>query len=281
MTLVALCSGKGAPGVSTLACVVGAVWPPKRRVVVAECDPSGNDLVARFGLSPRHGMTSLALSQRRSERSDATFDLHLQSLPGGLEVLVGPVTPDAASSLDREFASVGTAMFPPEIDLLVDCGRVLSSAPGQQEIVKAADHVIVVSRPDAAGLAHALWTLDLVRNVSEGVSSIVVVGSLQFSVGEMESAFRTKLVGAIPRDEKSAAMVCGTPGRSRRFARSDLVISARRLVDQILSQRGLGHEVLNNSDLDGVDRSGCLRGDPAWTVQAHQMVTPVEQGAKT
>jgi hypothetical protein len=226
-------------------------------------------------------MTSLALAQRRSERWDATFDLHLQSLPGGLEVLVGPVTPDAASSLDREFASAGAAMFPREIDLLVDCGRVLSSAPGQQEIVKAADYVIVVSRPDAAGLAHALWTLDIVRNLTEGVSSLVVVGSLQFSIGEMERVFGTRLLGAIPRDEKSAAMACGAPGRSRRFARSDLVTSARHLVDQILSPRAIGHEVTSSLHLNGVDHLDSLDGNPARTVHAHQMVTPVQQGVET
>ncbi len=52
VTLIAVCSGKGSPGVSTLACVAGAVWPPDRRIVIAECDPSGNDLAARFGMSP-------------------------------------------------------------------------------------------------------------------------------------------------------------------------------------------------------------------------------------
>ncbi len=281
MTLVALCSGKGSPGVSTLACVIGAVWPPERRIIVAECDPSGNDLVARFGLSPRYGMTSLALAQRRTERSDAPFDLHLQSLPGGLEVLVGPVTPDAASSLDREFASVGTAMFPQAIDFLVDCGRVLASAPGQQAIVKAADYVIVISRPDASGLAHALWTLDLVRNLTKGVSSFVVVGSLQFSIEEMERVFRTTLLGAIPRDEKSAALACGTPGRSRRFAKSDLVTSARQLVDQMMSQRAIGDAVISNPDLNRVDHVDSLRESPTWTAHIHQMVTPVEQGVET
>ena len=34
MSLVAVCSGKGPPGVSTLTCVAGAVWPPQRRIVV-------------------------------------------------------------------------------------------------------------------------------------------------------------------------------------------------------------------------------------------------------
>jgi MinD-like ATPase involved in chromosome partitioning or flagellar assembly len=251
MTLVAFCSGKGSPGVSTIACIAGAVWPAGRQTVVAECDPSGNDLAARFGLSPRTGMTSLVLAHRRSEHSEATFDPHLQTLPGGLEVLAGPLNPDAASSLDRELGATGLAVFPNAIDLLVDCGRIVSAAPGQQEILKAADHVVVVIRPDAAGIAHTLWTLDVIRNVAKGSSSVVVVvvGSSRFRVGEIEQALQVKTVSVFPFDEKSAAMVCGSPGKTNRFARSGLVVSARRLVDRLLDRSKLRDDAEVDSSL--------------------------------
>jgi hypothetical protein len=180
-------------------------------------------------------MTSLVLAHRRTENSGATFDDHTQRLPGGLEALVGPVSPDAASSLDREMASVGLAIFPDAVDMLVDCGRILSGARGQQEILRAADHVVVVTRPDAAGLAHARWTLDVVRNLkTEGTSSFVVVGPSQFSSKEIEEVFQARLLAAIPLDGQSAAMACGSPGRPRRFARGDLVASARCLVEKLL-----------------------------------------------
>ena len=279
MTLIALCSGKGSPGVSTLACVVGAVWPRDRRIVIAECDPSGNDLAARFGLSPRSGMTSLALAQRRPECQDTAFDSHLQSLPGGLEVLVGLVTPNAASSLDREVASVGTVIFPLEVDVLIDCGRLLSGAPGQQAIFQAADHVIVVTRPDASGLAHAAWTLDIVRSLTKGMSSMVVVGPIQFAVREMEHVLRTRLLGAVPRDEKSAAMACGTPGRSRRFARSSLITSARNLADQMVSQPTISPDVMLSPELNRVDDVGSLPNHPAPTALTLGLATSAELGA--
>jgi MinD-like ATPase involved in chromosome partitioning or flagellar assembly len=235
VTLIALCSGKGAPGVSTLACVVGAVWPSERRIVVAECDPSGNDLAARFGLSPRVGMTSLVLAHRHAEYSEATFDAQMQMLPGGLEVLVGPVSADAASSLDRELAVAGPGIFREGVDVMVDCGRLLCDAPGQQEVLKGADHVVVVTCPDAAGLAHALWTLEVVQKLTiNGGCSFVVVGPSPFQAREMEHALRARLLGTIPLDEKSAAMACGAPGKPRSFAQSNLVASARRLVEQIL-----------------------------------------------
>ncbi len=259
MTLVAFCCGKGSPGVSTIACIAGAVWPVGTRTVVAECDPSGNDLAARFGLSPRIGMTSLVLAHRRSEHSEATFDPHVQTLPGGLEVLAGPLNADAASSLDRELGAAGLAVFPKAIDLLVDCGRIVSAAPGQQEILKAADHVVVVTRPDAAGFAHTLWTLDVIRSVAKGTASVVVVGPSRFRVGEIEQALQVKAVGALPFDEKSASMVCGSPGKTKRFARSSLVVSARRLVDQLLDHSDLGDDAeVRTSLTDDDDHNAAL-----------------------
>jgi MinD-like ATPase involved in chromosome partitioning or flagellar assembly len=266
MTLVAFCCGKGSPGVSTIACLAGAVWPAGRRTVVAECDPSGNDLAARFGLSPRIGMTSLVLAHRRVEHSEESFDHHLQTLPGGLEILAGPLNPDAATSLDRELGAAGLAVFPKAIDLVVDCGRVLTSAPGQQEILNKADHVVVVTKPDAAGLAHTLWTLDVVRSLAQGTTSVVVVGSSQFSAGEIEQAFQAKMVGVLPFDEKSAATVCGSPGKTKRFARSSLVVSARSLVARVLDLSTLGDDTgvptagTHWTDHDGrsaVLRTGC------------------------
>lgn len=93
MTRVALCSAKGSPGVTTLACVLGAVWPTDRAIVVAECDPSGGDLAGRFGLSTRIGMTSLVLTERQGAGGPTDYRTHVQQLPGGLDVLVAPPAP--------------------------------------------------------------------------------------------------------------------------------------------------------------------------------------------
>ena len=68
MTIVSICSIKGAPGVTTLACLIGATWPVHRCVLVAEADVSGGDLAARFSLSSRRGWTTLSASIRRERR---------------------------------------------------------------------------------------------------------------------------------------------------------------------------------------------------------------------
>ena len=52
MALIAVAADKGAPGVTTTALALAAVWP--RPVLLAECDPAGGDLVYRLpaGASP-------------------------------------------------------------------------------------------------------------------------------------------------------------------------------------------------------------------------------------
>ena len=46
MALIVLAADKGAPGVTTAAVALGAVWP--RPVLLAECDQAGGDLVYRL-----------------------------------------------------------------------------------------------------------------------------------------------------------------------------------------------------------------------------------------
>jgi hypothetical protein len=69
---------------------------------------------------------------------------------------------------------------------------------------------------------------------TQGTSSFVVVGPSEFGTKEIEEVFHARLLAAIPYDDQSAAMACGSPGRPRRFARGNLVASARCLVEQLL-----------------------------------------------
>lgn len=166
MTVFAFCSAKGSPGVTTLLCALGAVWPTERRVVIAECDPSGGDLAARFTLSQGTGMTSLVLSTRQAALGEVMPSSHLQHLPGGLEALVGPVSADAAWALDREIASAGACLPAAEADVLVDCGRLQVGAPGQHELLRSADQLFVMARAEFAGLAHVFGAVEKLRQMS-------------------------------------------------------------------------------------------------------------------
>lgn len=229
MTQIVLCSAKGSPGVTTLACALAAVWPPDRGVVVAECDPSGGDLAARFGLSPRLGMTSLVLAHRQGLTDGSVLDAHTQRLPGGLEVLPAPVGAEAATALDRELGIVGTSPLLGRADVIIDCGRIISGASGQRALIQGAGLVILVVRPDVAGVANAQALVERVRAYSATIPLVAVpAGTAVFTNAEIQEAIGTELLEQVPVDPKAAATLGGMPGSSRVFGRSRLVSWARR-----------------------------------------------------
>lgn len=234
MTTIALCSAKGSPGVSTLACVLGAVWPSQPRVLVAECDPSGGDLAPRFGLSTRHGITSFALARRHGSPGDS-IDEHVQRLPGGLEVLVAPVGTDPATALDNELASLSWPIFAESLNVLIDCGRFVSGAPGQRLILAESDHVVVVARPDPSGVSHLRWVIERINPIrNSGRVEVLLAGEGTFSSTQVSRALGAEVLDVIPEDRKAAAIACGAPGRSSSFAKSSLIACARRITQKIL-----------------------------------------------
>ena len=65
MTLIALGSVAGSPGVTRLAIGLAAAWPdPDRRRVVVEADPDGGRLGAELGVGVEPGLMALALASR-------------------------------------------------------------------------------------------------------------------------------------------------------------------------------------------------------------------------
>jgi MinD-like ATPase involved in chromosome partitioning or flagellar assembly len=234
VTTISLCSAKGSPGVTTLACALAAVWYSERRVVIAECDPFGGDLAPRFGLSTRRGMTSLVLS-RRHELSDVSNpDDHTQRLPGGLEVLAGPVGSDSASALDEELPSVLSHLLPTDSDVLVDCGRFVPGAGGQLRFLRESDVVVVVTRADASGLTHTRWLIEKMRahGMNESLR-LVIVGDCIFPPREISEALGIGILEVMPTDSKAAAIVSGMPGHVHTLARSSLVSCAKRIVQRL------------------------------------------------
>ncbi|WP_433328999.1 hypothetical protein [Spirillospora sp. CA-294931] len=163
MALIALAADKGAPGVTTAAVALGAVWP--RPVLVAECDQAGGDLVYRLPaasddesrdggmLNPSRGLLSLAATARRGLRPDQVAE-HCQRLVGGLDVLVGITSAEQAQGmtwlwgpLGRAFAGLG------QVDVIADCGRLGAGTP-LLDLMREADLVVLVTRATLEQVAH-------------------------------------------------------------------------------------------------------------------------------
>jgi hypothetical protein len=252
MTTVSVCSAKASPGATTLACAIGAVWPADRRIVVAECDPAGGDLAARFNLSAKRGMTSLALEARRSPiTSQLDIDGHLQVLPGGLEVLAGPTGAAASRAVDAQIAEClfrmrsvsgqdGSTAAP---DLVLDCGRIQPGAAGQSEAFKASRYVLVVARPTIEAVASTRWIAEQLNDSRnrprldddpaerrDSDAGLVLVGEGPVPASQAEDAIGLPLLAVLPEDHVAAAALRGEPALTWRLARSPLVRSVRALV---------------------------------------------------
>jgi cellulose biosynthesis protein BcsQ len=262
MTVVSMCSAKGSPGVTTIACAIAAVWPAERGVVVAECDPSGGDLAARFGLSAKRGMTSLMLDARHTSFEPIQIRDHLQTLPGGLEVLVGPTGAGASRTVDSQLSGCLARLLEHRVgdsevlhDLVLDCGRILPGAPGQVAALAAADHVLVIARPTVDSVASTRWIAErLSRGNPDGVlASLVLVGNGPVPSSEAASTLGLELVSIVPEDRVGSAALRGESVKARRLARSALVSCARSLVLKLLEERApassdvFGYEVLGRA----------------------------------
>jgi MinD-like ATPase involved in chromosome partitioning or flagellar assembly len=271
VTTVSVCSAKGSPGATTLACAIGAVWPVEHRIVVAECDPSGGDIAARFNLSAKRGMASLVLEARRStDRGLFDLDDHIQSLPGGLEVLAGPTGAAAANTVDAVLPEVlsrhylsrrgssrnddGKSVLP---DLVLDCGRIQPGAVGQSAAILASHHVLVVARPTVESVASARW---IAEQLHHGAAGLVLVGNGLVDPSQAVDALALPLLAVIPEDRVAAAALRGEPVVLWRLARSALIGSVRDLVATLLSTRidpGLSesHQATDQGSTDTPGRS--------------------------
>lgn len=245
MTAVAVVSAGGSPGVTTTACLVAATWPAGRRVVVAECDPAGGSLAARFGLSPRIGVTSSVIDRRTGAHEgaeasgsdgggDGPGDRHLQRLPGGLEVLVGPVGADSARALDAELARIpGSVAGAIHGDVIFDCGRFDPRASGQQSLLVHVDAVVVLCTLDPATVARTEWLARRFRSeLPDDVARVVVRGGSAPRAREVAAIVHLPLGGVLPEDRRAARALRGEPG-GRPLTRSALVVAARRMASEL------------------------------------------------
>ena len=215
MTVVAVCSAKGSPGVTTVSYLLAATWPSHRPVVLCEADPSGGDLAARFALSSTDGYARAVLGVHRGDR-DAP-QAATTGLPGALLALTGPPGAAAATAVDQSAAAVATALFDRMRDWVVDCGRLLAAAPGQRAVLALASSILVVTASDTAALAHLPWALEhLAESAPAAPVAVVARGARRARTAEIASVLGCEVAGSVPDDHATAQWVAGAARRPRR-----------------------------------------------------------------
>ena len=235
MSIIALASAKGAPGVTTATVVLAGVWPG--RVAIAECDPFGGAIAARFGLPPTPGVLSLASQARHQMRPEQLWR-HLQRLPpGGVPVLLGVQTFEQAMALGRVWSLLPPALAGLGVDVLADCGRLLADGPAEP-LLQAADLALLVARPTVEDIAQLEQRLGVLEATGRA-SGVVLASEAPYDCRTVAArlradGLRSPVLGMLADDPDAASVLCGRPNRRRaamqsQLARSYLVRSAREL----------------------------------------------------
>ncbi|MFA1551091.1 hypothetical protein [Actinomadura chokoriensis] len=271
MALIALAADKGAPGVTTAAVALGAVWP--RPVLVAECDQAGGDLVYRLPaapaggsggsggdgdggmLNPSRGLLSLAATARRGLRPDQIAE-HCQRLVGGLDVLVGITNAEQAQAMTWLWGPLGRAFAGlAPVDVLADCGRLGAGTP-LTELMREADMVVLLTRATLEQVAHLRERVSALTEELRGgppIGVLVLADPRDFrgSVAEVDRIIArgrgqapdpaqgppppgVSVLGGLALDPKGADLLSGQWGG--RLDRSLLIRSAREVAADLTAR---------------------------------------------
>ena len=240
MTVVTFASLKGAPGVTTTACLVGGTWPGGRRVIIAECDPAGGDLAARFALSSQRGWPSFVTAVRRGGPAVSVIP-HLQQLPGGLDVLVGTHASGGAEAEWSPTALLAGASSSDDggIDVLVDVGRLHDIAGRSGAWLDCSDVLALVLGSDAASVLHVHEHADSLRDRCGERIGLVLMAGGSHQAAEIEQFVGISVFGELPHDAGVAAVATGTVRGRRRLERSRLTSCARQLAEVLVTRSAI------------------------------------------
>ncbi|MEU4228824.1 hypothetical protein AB0F17_31400 [Nonomuraea sp. NPDC026600] len=236
MALIVLAADKGAPGVTTAATALAAVWP--RPVLLAECDPAGGDVAYRLPaadggvLNPGKGLLTLAATARRG-LEPAQIHQHTQKIVGGLDVLVGLTHGEQAAGLTWLWGPLGRALAAiPNADVIADCGR-LGAHPQIGDLTAQAEQVVLLTRATLDHVAHLRERLSITK--AHGVAVIADPRNYRSSIDDVRRIVgpSVNFVHGLAHDPKGAELLRGQWGG--RLDRCLLIRTARDLAGRLVS----------------------------------------------
>lgn len=245
MTVLALCSAHGAPGVTTSALALTWAWPtarPGRRVLLVDADPAGSGLLTGYlapGVPDSAGVSVLAAG-RGPVTAEQVIECSV-ALDGAASrmVLPGVVDPVQARPLGSMWTSLlGAArdLSDGGIDVVVDVGRVGHRLEPRILLVEA-DLAGVVVRGDLASVAPAAAAVRSLTADRPGRPApvAVVVDAAGYSAAQIAEALGITEVVPLPPDEWTARQLAAGGGSGWRFDRSPLLRAASAAVERFVA----------------------------------------------
>ena len=233
MAVFALISPGGSPGVTATALALALSWP--RSVVVAECDPSGGDILA--GLFAGHlkaprGLLGVAFETGRGPSAIAA-ELSSQLVPlddtGSRKFLAGITDPRQALGLSPAWPGIAIALASMDADVIADCGRFDAGAAQPSSVLAEANAVLMVMRPTLRQVAAARPRVDMVSQAlgGRGKLGLLLVGDHGLRPVDISRALDVRVVASLPDDPGTARVLSDGEGRRSRLDRTPLMRSAK------------------------------------------------------
>jgi hypothetical protein len=263
MTVLALTSAKGAPGVSTAALAMTLLWP--RAALLGECDPAGGSSVLagylRGTVEHSRGLLALAAAHRRDELEQTLWSQTVPLAPApaddnsrhALRWLL-PGLSDAAqapstSSLWGPLGSLLASLERAGTDVIVDAGR-LGAAHAPAPLLRQADLVLLVMGTSLTAVAAARARLSVLREAlsvtgtPDGAAcahGLLLVGEGRpYTSREISGALGLPVIASLAWDPASADVLSAGAPPGRRFDTSPLLRSTRAAISastELVAQR--------------------------------------------
>jgi len=210
--VIALLSGKGAPGVTTVAIGLAAALSERgRRVVLVDADLRGGNVGPYLDLDPRRGLVGLPFG-RNGASATGPVEEELQEGPGFM-VLAGVERPDSGLSVSAELVMAAVRTLREKFDdVLVDVGEVVAgaSSAASEAILRAAERLLVVLGPDLVALWNARAVLRYLREglgvAPEAIGAVLNrrEGREHYAAEEVERALGLPVLAELPEDRRAA-----------------------------------------------------------------------------
>jgi hypothetical protein len=237
MSVFALLSAGGSPGVTTSALALTLSWPSQ--VILAECDPSGGDVLAgllRGHLSASSGLLPLALEAGAGAEIPAdTLWRQLIELDEEHNrlLLAGISDPRQSAALQSSLPWIAEALQGIQADVIADCGR-LDAVAAVRPVLAAASLAVLVLRPSLRQVSRAMPRIEMLTNlVGRDRVVILLVGEGTAPGHEVARTLGLSVAGQLPDDPRTAAVLSDGSGRRHRMEARPLIraatVAGRRL----------------------------------------------------
>lgn len=244
MSVIALTSASGSPGVTTTALGLALLWP--RPVLVVEADPTGGSgILAGFFRGAREydaGLIELSLSPY--SMSDALPDV-VQRIDGtDVGFIAGTRSHAQAGGLRDLWTPLAGALADLDTtgqDVIIDAGR-LGLVGSPEPLLANADLTLLVTRTSLPSLAATRSWADSVKQTSSWRDpGVLLLGEGQpYSRKEVANVLALPVHAALADDAEAAAVYFRGAAPPRRFETGALVRSLRAAIEAIQARVARG-----------------------------------------